>query len=299
MIRTYCNDSCSHTFRSGIAILNHAAKLGDVRSSYSLGLILRDGCKTWSANLFNTCSQGNYLPACQELLNTNDIRDRFGDLDAYMLVKYMDPTGLSRLLKQFYLNSSGIRLALTSHCWNPLCGRWAFKATYHTVEANGALASTPSSNMIPQDVKNCIDSGNTSNYSTSTDNSSSIKDILQSLPPLPDVDSELHSILLQKKVDVYSSPFASSLFVTSSEDVAGTSQLSGYVSPTHTGSMFPIHALSGQNSNDDEDDDTLKLNRVSRMKMCSSCRRAKYCSKLCQVYDWRSGRHRNECHYLT
>ena len=38
--------------------------------------------------------------------------------------------------------------------------------------------------------------------------------------------------------------------------------------------------------------------RVSRMKMCSSCRRAKYCSKLCQVYDWRSGRHKMECQYL-
>lgn len=38
--------------------------------------------------------------------------------------------------------------------------------------------------------------------------------------------------------------------------------------------------------------------RVSRMKMCSSCRRAKYCSKLCQVYDWRSGQHKMECQYL-
>ena len=37
---------------------------------------------------------------------------------------------------------------------------------------------------------------------------------------------------------------------------------------------------------------------VSRMKMCSSCRRAKYCSKLCQVYDWRSGRHKMECQFL-
>jgi hypothetical protein len=38
--------------------------------------------------------------------------------------------------------------------------------------------------------------------------------------------------------------------------------------------------------------------KVSRMKMCSSCRRAKYCSKLCQVYDWRSGRHKMECQFL-
>lgn len=38
--------------------------------------------------------------------------------------------------------------------------------------------------------------------------------------------------------------------------------------------------------------------KVSRMKMCSSCRRAKYCSKLCQVYDWRSGKHKMECQFL-
>jgi hypothetical protein len=34
------------------------------------------------------------------------------------------------------------------------------------------------------------------------------------------------------------------------------------------------------------------------MKMCSRCCRAKYCSKLCQVYDWRSGRHKMECQFL-
>jgi len=39
--------------------------------------------------------------------------------------------------------------------------------------------------------------------------------------------------------------------------------------------------------------------KLSRMKMCSSCRRAKYCSKLCQVYDWRVGRHRAECGILS
>jgi hypothetical protein len=38
--------------------------------------------------------------------------------------------------------------------------------------------------------------------------------------------------------------------------------------------------------------------KLSRMKMCSSCRRAKYCSKFCQVYDWRVGKHKNECPFL-
>mmetsp|Transcript_27670 Transcript_27670/g.39577 ORF Transcript_27670/g.39577 Transcript_27670/m.39577 type:complete len:436 (+) Transcript_27670:214-1521(+) len=36
----------------------------------------------------------------------------------------------------------------------------------------------------------------------------------------------------------------------------------------------------------------------ARMKVCSSCRRAKYCSKLCQVYDWRSDRHKVECQFI-
>jgi hypothetical protein len=35
--------------------------------------------------------------------------------------------------------------------------------------------------------------------------------------------------------------------------------------------------------------------KLSRMKMCSSCRRAKYCSKFCQVHDWRVGKHKDEC----
>ena len=40
------------------------------------------------------------------------------------------------------------------------------------------------------------------------------------------------------------------------------------------------------------------LTKMSRMKMCGRCRKAKYCSKLCQVSDWRSGRHKKECQFL-
>jgi hypothetical protein len=43
----------------------------------------------------------------------------------------------------------------------------------------------------------------------------------------------------------------------------------------------------------------IKVDRVSRMKMCSRCCRAKYCSKLCQVYDWRSSQHKMECQFLS
>lgn len=298
MIRTYCNDNCSHTFRSGIALLNHASKLGDVRSSYSLGLILRDGCKTWSASLLNSGCDLKYLPSCQELMSAVDIRDRFGDLDASMLEKFMDPRGLSRLLKQFYLNSQEIRFAQTSHCWNPLCGRWAFKASNAIMlETNPALVSTPLSNAVPQDLTRhgvliSSDSSKTmESLSTSMHTNSS--ELSRSLP---DVESVLDSILLQKKVDLYSSPFASSLLQHPSADTVATTPSSDYVSSCT--SLFADQASCQNNLNEEEEEDTLKTNRVSRMKMCSSCRRAKYCSKLCQVYDWRSGRHRNECHYL-
>ena len=37
---------------------------------------------------------------------------------------------------------------------------------------------------------------------------------------------------------------------------------------------------------------------ISRMQMCSHCRKAKYCSKQCQVYDWVHGQHRMECTHL-
>lgn len=40
---------------------------------------------------------------------------------------------------------------------------------------------------------------------------------------------------------------------------------------------------------------TPKVLRAARMKMCSRCRKAKYCSKFCQVFDWRSGRHKRSC----
>jgi hypothetical protein len=38
--------------------------------------------------------------------------------------------------------------------------------------------------------------------------------------------------------------------------------------------------------------------RIARMQMCSHCLKAKYCSKQCQVYDWKYGLHRMECTHL-
>jgi len=298
MIRTYCHDSVSNSFHSGLAILDHAAKLGDARSCYSLGLILRDGCKAWSANLLNTACGLNYLPACQEILSTGDNKDRFGDLSAATLEKFMDPGGLNRLLKQFYLNSADIRVAQTSHCWNPHCGRWAFKASNRpTLGTNHVVISTPS-NVSPQETWH-LRNNDMSVSDNNAKKESASKNALLSFSSIPDIDSALDSILLQNKVELYSSPFASTLFATPFDDSGISTSSSPFVSPSQSTSYSEFKCFSQQNSSEEGEEDLVKMNRVSRMKMCSSCRRAKYCSKLCQVYDWRSGRHRAECHFLT
>ena len=46
------------------------------------------------------------------------------------------------------------------------------------------------------------------------------------------------------------------------------------------------------------EDDTTGPCHIARMQMCSHCHKAKYCSKQCQVYDWKHGLHRMECAHL-
>jgi len=227
MIVTYCYGD-----KIGVSLLRHTASLGCLRSAYALGLILRDSSKSDSDAYLNSAIDSGFLPACQELFTSQQVKDRFGDLDALTLKRYFDPVGLNRLLGRCYLQCRGVRRVQSSHCWNPLCGRWAFKAT----------PSFPHSHVHQLGNK--------------------------SLPPLaPHLDASLSSLLPQSQ---------------------RTCQ--HFVPAELTDSVGIVCS-----------DKKLKLShpfRVSRMKMCSSCRRAKYCSKLCQVYDWRSGRHKMECQYL-
>merc|ERR1711937_922405 len=58
-----------------------------------------------------------------------EMKERFGEPNADDLRKHLDPVGLNRLLLRDYVNSAELRGLNTSHCWNPLCGRWAYKAT--------------------------------------------------------------------------------------------------------------------------------------------------------------------------
>ena len=178
MIKTYCQPDVE----GGILILKRAAADGFLRAHYTLGLVLRDSHPEEATQHMLRAAAAQYLPALQEVLNNGDMKVRFGELSAAQLRPYLDPVCLNRLLGTHYLSSTLLRELNTSHCWNPICGRWAFKAQ-----------------MVP---------------------------------------------------------------------------------PSCTEASFHLDL------------------RVSRMKMCSRCCRAKYCSKLCQVYDWRSGRHKTECQYL-
>ncbi|EEC50913.1 predicted protein [Phaeodactylum tricornutum CCAP 1055/1] len=174
IIKSYCHQDV----QDGIALLKRASRAGYVRATYALGLVLRDNDPKEASRYMRKAAHKGYLPALQEWLPAREMKRRYGEPLAENLREYLDPFGLNRLLARHYVRDKPLRNLNTSHCWNPLCGRWAFKAhTAHVVE---------------------------------------------------------------EPVDV----------------------------------------------------------RVSRMKMCSRCCRAKYCSKLCQVYDWRSGRHKTECQFL-
>lgn len=154
----------------GIKCLREAADRGYSRAAYAAGLVLRDSEPALSSRYMEAAAKAEYLPALQEILSASELKEKHGEPSAEDLRLHLDSCCLNRLLARHYCNSKELRVVHTSHCWNPLCGRWAFRGG--------------------------------------------------------------------------------------------------------------------------------RGNRVSRMKMCSRCCRAKYCSKLCQVYDWRSGRHKTECHFL-
>jgi hypothetical protein len=181
----------------GISLLKVASSSGYVPAHYSLGLVLRDTAPDEADYYMQQAVDAQNFPAFQEVLSDAEMKKRTSsmgtgtggtgtggsDVNAQDLLAYMDPSCLSRLLCRHYCLAKRLRMANTSHCWNPKCGRWAFRCSHRVV---------------------CHHQGR------------------------------------------------------------------------HTTTAVG----------------------VSRMKVCSRCCRAKYCSKLCQVYDWRSGQHQTECQYL-
>lgn len=202
----------------GVCMLKMASAQGYVRASYALGLVLRDSHADEAAQYMKMAANAGYLPALQELLPAREMKAKYGEPNADELRRHLDHLCLNRLLARHYVRSPDLRNLNTSHCWNPLCGRWAFKAT---VTQNGVSEREGTQQDLPLHLSR----------------------------------SRMHR----------------------------------------------HQALMQQSSNEHTVDEVLSPDgefRVSRMKMCSRCCRAKYCSKLCQVYDWRSGRHKMECQFL-
>jgi MYND finger len=230
IIKSYCYQDVEY----GISLLKMASAQGYSRASYALGLVLRDSQMDEASSYMELAANANYLPALQEILPAREMKAKYGEPNADQLRRHLDHLCLNRLLSRHYVRSPELRVLNTSHCWNPLCGRWAFKAT---------VKCTPVRTMRrPWSFAFYRQQSPTTGTPLSSDDN------------------------LTRPV---TSTFAESNLVANiSVD-------------------FP----------DEQEASSLDL-RVSRMKMCSRCCRAKYCSKLCQVYDWRSGRHKMECQFL-
>jgi len=269
---------CYQDLKNGILMLKMASSRGFVRSSYTLGIILRDALPEDASNFMNTAASKGFFPALQEILSAREMKDRFGEPNADELRRHLDSVGLNRLLLRDYVNSAELRGMNTSHCWNPLCGKWAYKASSVSANSdpslrmrspNGLTAPTydvdehmldpPSQNEVTVSPSSLV--GNHEDTDATVANDFDIAN--DAINPFHDTNR------LHRRVHPYK--FSKGYRGSSSRKVAQT---------------------LAWNANG------VVVDRVARMKMCSRCCRAKYCSKLCQVYDWRSSQHKMECQFL-
>lgn len=287
MIKSYCHQDVE----SGIRLLRSASAKGYVRSSYALGLVLRDSQPEEATKYMKLAAGEGYLPALQELLPAREMKAKYGEPNADELRRHLDPICLNHLLGRHYVHSAELRELNTSHCWNPLCGRWAFKAS---VNASGAavrirrpwgLAFIRNGNGEAQPhghgaARIHNNGGDTTATGTQNERNNETNYIGRNAPARNESSTGANN----DNRTTNAGPRAGPADADTRGDSSGTSDES---SPPQPGN---------QNTNTDS---TTSIDvRVSRMKMCSRCCRAKYCSKLCQVYDWRSGRHKMECQFL-
>ena len=120
----------------GIVLLKIASDQGYVRASYALGLVLRDSHAREASSYMKIAADAGYIPALQETLPARTMKAKYGEPRAEELRHYLDPLCLNRMLARHYVRAAGLRDLNTSHCWNPLCGRWAFKATMNITPNN-------------------------------------------------------------------------------------------------------------------------------------------------------------------
>jgi hypothetical protein len=250
---------CYQDLKNGILMLKMGSSRGFVRSSYTLGIILRDALPGEAAHFMNLAASSGYLPALQELLPAREMKERFGEPNADELRRHLDPMCLNRLLLRDYVDSAELRGLNTSHCWNPLCGKWAYKAT----NANSAVRMRRPWGLV-YDVE-----GET--------------DPFVDLGLVPPLGGRTAAGLIDgsRPLDIERNRLR--------HPASHSHEAS--MSRTKTSCATTVHALAWNEGD-------INVNRVSRMKMCSRCCRAKYCSKLCQVYDWRSSQHKMECQFL-
>jgi MYND finger len=252
-----------------------ASAQGFSRASYALGLVLRDSHPDEANFYMKNAADAGYIPALQELLPARQMKAKYGEPKADELRLHLDPLCLNRLLSRHYVKSADLRCLNTSHCWNPLCGRWAFKA--NMVNSNGQAPVHNNDGPLPPP------------------------------PRRPHYHHHHHAMHLRRVVSrLGGGGGAAAVAAAAANDPAAQPLLPA----NSSSSSFENSSSSNNNNNNDvlsssrggsdtPPATTLQLDvRVSRMKMCSRCCRAKYCSKLCQVYDWRSGRHKMECQFL-
>lgn len=262
LISCYCFENISE----GLALLRYAAdSLEHIQSIMALALILRDNKSVEADYYLSWAASLNYLPAWQEKLTATEMRAKYGDLDAELLSKYLDPPCLNKLLGRHYLECQRTRKNhQTSHCWNPICGRWAYKASSPREQAR--VANIRASIIAHYQG---TDQRWMNGFLQRFDEYHGLNQSLTCQQEVFSIESLLPKMIDDSKCD---NTNESSLEPTSLEQLREALRKK----------QIPREEL-----------------KVSRMKMCSSCRRAKYCSKLCQVYDWRSGRHKIECQHLN
>ena len=163
MIKSYC----LHDVDKGISLLKHASDGGYVRATYTLGLILRDIQPREARRYMNEAADSEYLPALQEVLSARDLKAKYGEPSAGELCQFLDPTSLNRLLGRHYVTCPHLRDLQTSHCWNPLCGRWAHRA-------HASNTSTSSREVVINTNSNATRSGRGSRVFASSKNQTPI-----------------------------------------------------------------------------------------------------------------------------
>ena len=294
MIKSYCHQDVE----TGIRLLKAASADGYVRSSYALGLVLRDSQPEEATKYMKLAAGEGYLPALQELLPAREMKAKYGEPNADELRRHLDPICLNHLLGRHYVHSAELRELNTSHCWNPHCGRWAFKAS---VNANGAavrirrpwgLAFLRNGNGdgtgLPAPARN----DDTNNLGAQHDTNDG----------LPGNRNDNRGIIAPVAVAAAAAAVRNDNAGGGGDDNRTAANVGPRAGPADTDTRVDSSGTSDESSppqpGNQNTDGTSSDVRVSRMKMCSRCCRAKYCSKLCQVYDWRSGRHKMECQFL-